>query len=96
MEPMKPMQPMKPMEPMHAPEPWWPDGLGQPSSSGGQNDWKYAVFADQHRLVIARGDALKVYDSADHQISGVSQSQGGLLFHSQNGDVALDRLKVVG
>ena len=48
MEPMKPMKPMepKPMKPMSAMERWWPDELGHASSSGSQNDVRYAFFAD--------------------------------------------------
>lgn len=46
MEPMKPMAPMKPMEPMKPMDPpasdWWPKGLSNPSSSGSQNDLRYA------------------------------------------------------
>ncbi len=47
MEPMKPMAPMKPMEPMKPmakSEAWWPADLGDPSSSGSQNDMRYAFF----------------------------------------------------
>lgn len=47
MEPMKPMAPMKPMGPMQTDEGWWPEGLSNPSSSGGQNGMKYAFFPDQ-------------------------------------------------
>ena len=42
MEPMKPMKPMEPMKPMSGGEKWWPDELGQPSSSGSQNSMRYA------------------------------------------------------
>jgi hypothetical protein len=99
MEPMKPMAPMKPMEPMKpmdfGPD-WWPEGLGQPSTSGGQNDVKYAFFADQQRLTIQRDGQVSVYDSGTHRIQGVSQQQGGsssLAFTSQHGTVDLAALK---
>jgi hypothetical protein len=96
MKPMKPMEPMKPMAPMKGSDPWWPQELGQPSTSGGQNDMRYAFFPDKHRLLIERDGKLTTYDSGDHQISGVSQSNGrSPTFSSQNGDVAVDDLKVV-
>jgi hypothetical protein len=100
-EPMKPMQPMKPMEPMKPMDfgpAWWPDDLGQPNSSGGQNGVRYAFFADAHRLVIDSDGTVSVYDSGDHRINGVSQQQGGassLVFSSQRGDVKLDTLKKI-
>ena len=50
-------------------------------------------------LAVQRGDATTLYDTADHQIGGVSQQQqnndGGATFTSQNGDVRLEDLKVV-
>lgn len=76
---------------------WWPDGLGAASSSGGQNDLQYAYFPDAHRLAIKQADRITIYDSGDHNISGVSQQQGGdqtLTFTSQHGVVHLSDLKV--
>ena len=98
MEPMKPMKPMEPMKPMDSGPAWWPDDLGQPNSSGSQNNTRYAFFADKHRLAIEKEGKLEVYDSGDHKINGVSQQQGGsdsLAFTSQNGDVDLSELKKV-
>jgi len=96
MEPMKPMQPMKPMEPMTSGPSWWPDDLGQPSSSGGQNDMHYAFFPDSQRLAIQQGGKVTIYDSGDHRINGVSQSSGGSPeFTSQNGTVDVSELKQV-
>ncbi len=98
MEPMKPMQPMKPMEPMDFGPQWWPDDLGTPSSSGSQNDIRYAVFPDKQRLAIERGGKTELYDSGDHKISGVAQQQGdsrSLAFSSQKGDVKPEQLKQV-
>ena len=92
------MKPMKPMEPMSGGEKWWPDDLGQPSSSGSQNGMRYAFFPEKHRLLIEQGGKLTTYDSGDHRINGVSQqdSQGKrLAFTSQNGSVNLDELKKV-
>lgn len=96
MKPMKPMEPMKPMAPMKGAEPWWPQELGQPSTSGGQNGLRYAFFPDKHRLLVETDGKLTTYDSGDHRISGVSQSNGSApSFTSQNGDVNVKDLKVV-
>ncbi len=77
---------------------WWPAGLGSPSSSGGQNDVRYAYFADAKRLAVDENGKVTVYDTGDHQISGVSQQQGSnssLKFTSQNGSVDVSSLRVV-
>jgi hypothetical protein len=93
---MEPMKPMEPMRPMAGGEKWWPDDLGQPSTSGSQNGIRYAFFPEKQRLLIEQGGKLTTYDSGDHHISGVSQ-QGGqgqsLTFTSQKGAVKLDELK---
>jgi hypothetical protein len=98
MKPMKPMKPMEPMEPMTGGEKWWPDDLGQPSTSRSQNGLRYAFFPKNRRLLIEQGGKLTTYDSGDHHISDVSQ-QGGqgqsLAFTSQKGAVKLDGLKQV-
>ncbi|MBD0271514.1 MAG: hypothetical protein ICV73_06250 [Acetobacteraceae bacterium] len=91
---MKPMQPMKPMDPGPV---WWPDDLGQPASSGGQNGVRYAFFPDR-RLAVQRDGEVALYDSGDHRITGVSQSQGSgrsPAFTSQRGEVTLDQLRKV-
>ena len=96
MEPMKPLKPMEPMKPMEATKPWWPEKLGQPSSSGGQNGLRYAFFPKAHRLAVEKDGDVTLYDSGDHEIHGVSQSQGGedsLTFSSQKGSVGLKDLK---
>lgn len=76
----------------------WPAELGSPSSSGSQNDMSYAVFPGTHRLAIRSGGVTKIYDTGDHSIGGVSQSQSGsqnLSFTSQNGTVRLEDLREV-
>ena len=100
MEPMKPMKPMAPMKPIAPPDSsWWPEGLSNPSSSGSQNGVQYAFFGDKHRLAVKQGDKVTQYDTGEHEISGVSQSQGGkdstLHFSSAQGDVDLASLKKV-
>lgn len=101
MKPMKPMEPMAPMKPMAKPDSsWWPSGLSSPSSSGGQGSMRYAFFPNERRLVVDQNGHVTQYDTAEHQISGVSQAQGGsdsaLSFSSQSGDVKLASLKKVG
>ena len=98
MERMKPMQPMEPMEPMEAGAAWWPEDLGQPASSGAQNEMRYAFFPDHRRLAIQRGGEVSLYDTGEHRIGGVSQEGGGrpLAFSSQAGEVTLDQMERVG
>jgi hypothetical protein len=75
---------------------WWPGDLGQPSSTGAQNDMAYAVFPGARRLAIRENGVVTVYDTGDHMIGGVSQQQGSsrtLTFSSQNGTVGVDQLK---
>ena len=75
---------------------WWPAELGSPSSSGGQNDSRYAYFPHAQRLAIDRGGRVTLYDTLDHQIGGVQQQQGGsngsLSFSSQFGTFTVDSL----
>jgi hypothetical protein len=100
MEPMKPIEPMKsmkPMEPMSGGGQWWPNDLGEPSSTGSQNSMRYAFFSKARRLLIKKDNKLTTYDSGDHQISGVQQSGGGSdpTFTSQNGSVSLGELRKI-
>src|SRR2546429_4575804 len=55
---------------------WWPAELGMPAASGAQNAMRYAYFPAQRRLVIAVHEDLRLYDTLDHQVRGVSQQQG--------------------
>ncbi|ARE39204.1 hypothetical protein RGUI_1063 [Rhodovulum sp. P5] len=74
----------------------WPSELGTPSSTGSQNDMRYAVFPDTQRLAIDVGGKIDIYDTGDHRISGVSQQQSGdrtLTFVSQHGPVSLAGLR---
>jgi hypothetical protein len=78
---------------------WWPAELGNPSSSGGQNNARYAYFPQTQRLAIDRGGQITVYNTLDHQIGGVQQQQGGaygsLSFSSQFGTFTVDSLPIV-
>lgn len=77
---------------------WWPGDLGSPSSTGGQNNVRYAVFPSSRRLVVDIGGQVTVYDTLDNQIGGVSQQQGGndsMTFSSQYGTIAVNSLPVI-
>jgi hypothetical protein len=78
---------------------WWPAELGSPSSSGGQNDARYAYFPGTRRLALQRQGQITIYDTLDHQIGGVQQQQGGypgtLSFSSQYGTFTVDSLPQV-
>lgn len=75
---------------------WWPVELGSPFSSGAQNNLRYAVFPQ--RLAVENNGNIVVYDTLDHQISGVSQQQGNntsLSFNSQYGTISVSSLPIV-
>jgi hypothetical protein len=74
---------------------WWPTGLGPPGAVGAQNDLRYAIFPQSHRLVIDDGGTISIYDTGDHRIFGVAQAQSGdrtITFTSQDGLVRIDEL----
>lgn len=102
MKPMKPMKPMAAMKPISPPDDsWWPEGLSDPSSTGGQNGVRYAFFPAQRRLAVEQNGRVRQYDTGSHRISGVSQQQqnaegGAPTFASQDGPVNLASLKEVG
>jgi hypothetical protein len=76
----------------------WPEELGSPSSTGTQNNIRYAIFPATRRLAISVNGQITVYDTLQHQISGVSQQQGygaSLTFTSQYGLVRVAELPVV-
>ncbi|SMD19079.1 SHOCT domain-containing protein [Rhizobium sp. RU36D] len=76
----------------------WPEELGQPSSTGAQNNLRYAFFPAMRRLLIDNAGRITVYDTRDHQIGGFSQQQGGdqsLTFTSQYGLVRVADLEIV-
>jgi len=76
----------------------WPEELGAPSSTGSQNNLRYAVFPQTRRLAIDVNGQITVYDIGDHQIGGFSQQQSGdqsITFTSQYGTVRVADLPVV-
>jgi len=77
---------------------WWPGDFGSPSSSGSQNNTRYAFFPQVRRLVVERDGQVTVFDTQDHHIGGVSQQQGGntsLTFTSQYGTISTLSLPLV-
>jgi Short C-terminal domain len=79
---------------------WWPTEFGSPSSSGGQNNMRYAYFPfPVNRLAVELNGKITVYDTLNYQILGVSQQQSGsgytLLFSSQFGNVDIHQLPVI-
>jgi hypothetical protein len=77
---------------------WWPAELGMPAASGTQNAMRYAYFPAQRRLVIAVHEHFWLYDTLDHQMSGVSQQQGPgstVTFTSQHGVVEVTSLPLM-
>jgi len=77
---------------------WWPAELGNPSSTGAQNDLRYAFFPSARRLAIQQGDRVWVYDTGEHRLSGFSQQQSGdqsVTFTSQIGVVRVAELPLV-
>ena len=73
--------------------------VGQPSSSGGQNDFRYAYFPSTRRLAVQEAGQLRIYDTQDHQIGGVSQQQSGygssFTFSSQYGQFSVESLPLI-
>jgi hypothetical protein len=85
-------------EPSTASAGWWPADLGSPAATGSQNGLRYAYFPGKRRLAVEVNGQVRVYDTLDHQISGVSQQQGAgasFTFTSQRGVVRLSELPVV-
>jgi hypothetical protein len=71
---------------------WWPSDLGTPALAGAQNDVRYAYFPKARCLAINHQGQINLYDTGEHQISGVSQQQAGgqsVTFTSQHGVVQL-------
>ena len=100
MEPMKPMKPMKPLEPIRKgseeANTWWPSELGQASVSGSSDGLRYAYFSAKHRLAVEDGGKIRIYDTGDEKISGVSASSGrDLPFQTGSGAKQLSSLKLL-
>jgi hypothetical protein len=79
---------------------WYPAELGFPSTSGSQNNVRYAYFPAATRLAIELFGKVTIYETGAHNISGVSQSQsnadGSMTFTSQFGVIPVSTLRIVG
>src|ERR1700757_1626186 len=80
---------------------WWPANLGVPSSVGGQNTVRYAIFPSTRRLAIQIKGVTKVFDTGEHHIGGVQQQQqggafGSVGFTSQFGTFDISELSELG
>jgi hypothetical protein len=76
----------------------WPSVFGSPTSSGSQNNFRYAYFGPVRRLVIEENGKRSIYDTKHHNISGISQQQGSgnsYLFTSQDGPVDISSLTLI-
>ncbi len=77
---------------------WWPAGLQFPTSTGAQNNMRYAYFSTIHRLAIEAHGHVTLYDTLDHQIGGFSQQQsagGSITLTSQYGVVDVKTLPII-
>ncbi len=77
------------------PSSWWPAELGNPTSTGSQNNLRYAYFPSSNRLAIDDRGQVEVYDTTGYDIGGFGQQQSGdasLTFTSPRGVVRVDRL----
>jgi hypothetical protein len=76
----------------------WPSIFGNPTSSGSQNNFRYAYFGQVRRLVVEENGKRTIYDTKHHHITGISQQQGAgssYKFTSQDGPVDISSLAVV-
>ncbi|CAK6699715.1 SHOCT domain-containing protein [Synechococcus sp. CBW1107] len=99
------MAPLPPMSfgsgALFTPDPqdtWWPTELGSPSSSGAQNEVRYAYFPAAGRLAVNVNGKVSLYDTSGHQIAGLSQQQasgGGVMFSTGAGSISLTHLPSV-
>src|SRR5260221_954779 len=75
---------------------WWPAELGNPSSSGGQNDARHTYFPQSQPLANFYPRDMRMANTLEHPITGVQQQQGGysgsLTFSSQYGTFGVDTL----
>lgn len=76
----------------------WPSVFGNPTSTGSQNNFRYAYFGPVHRLVVEENGKRTIYDTKHHLITGISQQQGttsSYRFTSQDGQVDIASLEIV-
>ncbi|WP_309708939.1 hypothetical protein [Armatimonas sp.] len=64
---------------------WWPEALGKPSQSGGQNALAYAYFPASHCLAVRRGSTVTLHDTRDHSVTGISAQNDQLTVQTATG-----------
>ena len=78
---------------------WWPAVYGNPSSTGAQNQFSYALFSNIKRLAVKENDKVTLYDTMYFDIHGFSQQQGSnaenLKISTFQGEITLNDLKEV-
>jgi hypothetical protein len=57
---------------------WLPEELGSPSSTGAQNDMRYACFPGRRRLAIQQDGRVRVYDTGEYTISGSPSNRAAI------------------
>ncbi len=60
---------------------------------------RYACFPEARRVAVEQAGRVTIYDSGEHRIHGVAQSQSGtqeLCFSSQHGTIRASDLPVAG
>ena len=85
------------MSPLAPADRWWSEDLGAPSSSGAQDGKRYAFFADKKLLLVETDGTLQRFRTAEHRITGISQSSGGgtPAFTTERGPISIDKLERV-
>jgi hypothetical protein len=87
---------MAPPLPIAFPPPILPSCPRDGSRAGSPR--RAAYFSEGHRLAVSRAGEVTVYDTADNEITGVSQHRGDgmgeIRFSSPCGDVPLGSLKI--
>jgi hypothetical protein len=75
---------------------WWPTELGEPSTSGGSNECRYAVFPASRRLAVQINSVTRIFDTGAHRVETVAQRPGhgfgSVEFISQFGTFAASSL----
>jgi hypothetical protein len=64
---------------------WWPEALGKPSQAGGQNALAYAYFPSLQSLAVRRSEAVTLYDTSGHAITGISAQNDQLTVQTAAG-----------
>jgi len=101
--------PTRPMEPITPPgfewgnyddgRRWWPEQLGRPDASGGQNRVKFAFFRAKNRLLVNQNGHFLAYDTSGYLVNGVSQRQRNgieeIKLSTTSGIIDVNILKIV-